>query len=114
MPSKPVRTLATETKDRRGRPRAEPLASGAEHTNHFPESEAVWSEATKLKWRYRGLLFGNQKDPGKIQPYPPAIVFAAVRRCRNQRFFHAVLAEDHLQLRPQADQRANQHGGVAF
>jgi hypothetical protein len=32
---------------RRGRPCAELLASGAEHTDHIPEPQARWSEATK-------------------------------------------------------------------
>src|SRR5205823_11804647 len=90
--------------------RAEPLASGAEDTDHVPESQAVWSVATKLKRRTSGgLLFGNQKNSRKIQPDPPAVVLPAVGRCRDQRFFHAIFAEDHLQLRSQADQRTNQH-----
>jgi hypothetical protein len=29
--------------------RAEPPASGAEHTDHVPESKAVWSIATKIE-----------------------------------------------------------------
>jgi hypothetical protein len=34
---------------RRGQTRAEPPAQGAEQINHVPESQAVWSAATKIE-----------------------------------------------------------------
>ena len=56
------------------------------------------SDKNQRSGALRRLLFGNQKNSRKIQPDSPPVVFAAVRRCRDQRIFHAILAEDHLQL----------------
>src|ERR1044071_8818847 len=103
--------LTIHAKSRRERGREDAGSPTNLRMTNFDVGEAYFKLTVTIPWdkieaeRFRGLLFGNQKNSRKIQPDPPAVVLAAMRRGRDQRFFHAILAADNLQFRSQADQR---------